>query len=350
MALTTIRIVGSGLIGTSIGLALSQSGRICQMVDKDGRSEKLAQELVGAYDASTPDLVVLALPTSALPGVIDREFSLNPQAGFIDTGSIKTKPKSMVDASTLPLARFCPTHPMAGREVGRAESAQGDLFQGRPWIIDRQGVDRDVVDKVESLISICGGVAVEMSVEEHDRAVALVSHLAQLSASLLAKQLWQGSDQELSIAGGGLRDSTRIAGSDPELWSEIIVSNSRAIAPFLSQMSHDLAELISHLDDPDYVAQFIRDGREGRARIPGKHGGKQRTYTYVPIVIDDKPGQLSLIFDECAKVGVNVEDLSIEHSPGQDKGLVTLALSSEDAARLSEHLSSRGWSVHPWRS
>jgi prephenate dehydrogenase len=93
----------------------------------------------------------------------------------------------------------------------------------------------------------------------------------------------------------------------------------------------------------------MRKGRDGRNLIPGKHGGKAREYTYVPIVIDDKPGQLGAIFNECAAMSVNVEDLAIEHSPGQLNALITLALSAEDAVKLSNHLSSIGWNVHPIR-
>jgi prephenate dehydrogenase len=94
----------------------------------------------------------------------------------------------------------------------------------------------------------------------------------------------------------------------------------------------------------------IAAGQKGRARIPGKHGGKAREYTYLPIVIEDKPGQLAALFDECADASVNVEDLTIEHSPGQFTGLITLALSEADAQKLTEHLKINGWSVHSPRS
>ena len=114
----------------------------------------------------------------------------------------------------------------------------------------------------------------------------------------------------------------------------------------MKSLHNDLGTLINSLDDESSIAKLIEDGQEGRARIPGKHGGKAREYTYLPIVIEDKPGQLAALFDECASASVNVEDLSIEHSPGQFTGLITLALSENDAAKLSEHLKSHGWSVH----
>ena len=350
MSLKSVRIVGSGLIGTSLGLALSQAGKSCLMIDSDVRAQELSQDLVGPFSGGSIDLVIFALPTKALADVVEREFVLNPQAGFIDIGSVKTKPKSIVDGSVIPLPRFCLTHPMAGREIGGADSAQGDLFQGRPWIVDPRGVDADVLNMVEELISICGSAKIVMTVEEHDSAVALISHLPQIASSLLAQQLESASEGALEISGAGLRDTTRIAASNPELWSDIITSNSQALKPLLKKMYEDLGKFISTIDNSESVKKFIAAGQVGRLRIPGKHGGKQRTYTYVPIVIDDKPGQLSLIFDECAEMSVNVEDLSIEHSPGQDRGLVTLAMSQDEAEKLSAHLTRKGWSVHPWRS
>jgi len=320
------------------------------MVDKDPRAQKLAQELVGPYSEAPIDLVIFSTPLEALPEVVAREFALNPQAVFIDTGSVKTKPQQIVESSLLPIARFCPTHPMAGREYGGAESAQGDLFVGRPWICDFSQVDHDVRQIVSELIHLCEAHLIEMDSVLHDKAVALVSHLPQIVASLLAKQLIGAPESSLEIAGSGLRDTTRIAGSDPELWAQILHANSGAISPLLHALRRDLDELIEHFDETDSLYRFIDDGRRGRGQIPGKHGGKARSYTYVPIVIDDRPGQLHRIFNECAAVSVNVEDLSIEHSPGQEKGLVTLAMSQEDAEKFSHHMSDLGWSVHPWRS
>ncbi|MEY4282723.1 MAG: hypothetical protein RL467_279, partial [Actinomycetota bacterium] len=124
-------------------------------------------------------------------------------------------------------------------------------------------------------------------------------------------------------------------------------SNRAEIAQIAQKMHESLGELIAVLDDKSAIAAFIARGGTGRARIPGKHGGKAREYAYLPIVIDDKPGQLAAIFNECKSISVNVEDLTIEHSPGQLSALITLALSSADAQSLSNHLSAIGWNVHP---
>lgn len=346
MKLTKVRIVGSGLIGTSIGLGLAAKGVSIEMVDIDPRSQALAQDLVGPSKEGNSELVILAAPISALSSLLDTEFALNASSSFIDISSVKTNPKLYVSSSNLPLNRFLPSHPMAGREVGGAESARADLFQGRPWIVDSRGVDSDVLAQGRELISLLGGHEIEMAAEEHDQAVALVSHLPQLISSLMAKQLQDGEEKWLELAGAGLRDTVRIAGSDPLLWKEIIAANSESLKTLLEKVKGDLDQLIESLDDPASVEKFIAAGNAGRNRIPGKHGGVARKYTYLPVVIEDKPGQLSALFDECAHAKVNVEDLSIEHSPEQLTGLITLALSQGDADVLEEHLRKKGWSVH----
>lgn len=341
------RIVGAGLIGTSIGLALSGQGFCVRMVDSDPKRELLAQDLVGTPASNAPELVVFALPSSFLKLVISDEFAMNPTATFIDVGSIKTKPQLEIESVKGLSARFCGTHPMAGREFGGPESARADLFEGRAWIYTpSKEVSPEVVHEVVGLIQLLGAFPVQMSASDHDAAVALISHLPQISASLLAAQLIGAPEAWLTLAGQGLRDSTRIAASDADLWTEIIGLNSKEIAPLLVRLRDDLDALISNLEVNQFVEKSLKRGNDGRAAIPGKHGGRNRDYFYLPIVIEDKPGQLALLFQECAEAAVNIEDLSIEHSPGQFTGLITLALSESDSVKLSQHLQKRGWKVH----
>ena len=346
----SVRIVGAGLIGTSIGLALAAKKIPVEMVDVDSRNRGLAQDLAGATKLSDPEIIILATPLRALSQVMDEQYALNPNSTFMDVCSVKVEPLEKVKVSKLPLKQFVGTHPMAGREVGGAESARADLFLSRSWVItpDAQ-TDSDAVAKVKSLIQLLGATCVELDAASHDAAVAQVSHLPQIMATLLAGSLQGVAPAWLDLAGAGLRDTTRIAASDENLWKEIINSNSKEIKGLLTTLHNELGVMIDALDDQEKIAEIMRKGRDGRNLIPGKHGGKAREYTYVPIVIDDKPGQLGAIFNECAAMSVNVEDLAIEHSPGQLNALITLAFSADDALKLSTHLSSIGWNVHPIR-
>jgi len=348
--LSSVRIVGSGLIGTSIGLGLVQQGVAVQMVDADPKAQSLANDLVGGVEVVDPELVVLAMPTSQLSAVIDHENQLNPQSTFIDVGSVKNEVVLHVESIPGLSRRFVPTHPMAGREIGGAGSARADLFQGRSWILtpsaELQPQSKDLALK---LIAQLGASPIELSATDHDQAVARISHLPQIAASLIAKQLTGTPAEWMELAGQGLRDTTRIAGSDESLWKEIIYSNRAELKQLLINLQNDVAQMIESLDNPEKIALLMAQGRAGKALIPGKHGGKAREYWYLPIVIDDKPGQLGAIFNECAAMEVNVEDLNIEHSPGQLSALITLALSENDATKLSNHLAAIGWNVHPIR-
>ena len=348
--LSRVRIVGSGLIGTSIGLGLVQRGVLVEMVDSDPASQSLANDLIGGEVLPDPHLVIFALPTSKLSVVMKQEIQLNPHSTFMDVGSVKHEVVLQVQTFSGLSRRFLPTHPMAGREIGGAGSARADLFQGRSWIITPSAdLEPESKNLVLEVISLLGATAIELSATDHDRAVAKISHLPQIAASLVAKQLTGTPAEWMELAGQGLRDTTRIAGSDELLWKEIIFSNRVELQELLINLQNDLEAMIASLNDPEKIAQIIAAGRSGKATIPGKHGGVAREYSYLPIVIDDKPGQLGAIFNECAAMDVNVEDLIIEHSPGQLSALITLALSQSDANKLSLHLSSIGWNVHPIR-
>jgi prephenate dehydrogenase len=320
------------------------------MVDSDPSAQALAKDLTGGIVVADPELVIFALPTSRLSQAIQGEIALNPQSTFMDVGSVKNE--VVLQIKTFPglSTRFLPTHPMAGREIGGASSARADLFQGRSWILTPEAdCTSESKNLVLELIKCLGATPIELSALDHDAAVAKISHLPQIAASLVAKQLTGTPSEWMELAGQGLRDTTRIAGSDEQLWKEIIYSNRSEISVLLASLQNDLTQMIAALDDPDKIAALIAAGRDGKAMIPGKHGGIAREYAYLPIVIDDKPGQLGAIFNECAAMQVNVEDLNIEHSPGQLSALITLSLSSQDAEKLSAHLTSIGWNVHPVR-
>jgi prephenate dehydrogenase len=350
--LANVRIVGAGLIGTSIALALRAAGVNVLLSDSDPRAQRLAQDLMGQTNESNgvvEELCIVATPPDSIAEVVSTELKRNPALRVMDISSIKSKPELDISTSELALERFAPTHPMAGREISGPESARGDLFQGRPWILCLDGVEAELAAMVEQVVAHCGANPIRRTIQEHDRAVALVSHLPQIVASLLAAQLQGADPRDMELAGTGLRDTTRIADSDPQLWAQIIAGNSQALRPLLINLQSDLSQAIESLDHSVSMASLVESGRRGRAAIPGKHGGKARNYTYLAIVIEDKPGQLAAIIESCARAKVNIEDLAIEHTPGQETGLITLAFSPEDSVIVAAHLDKEGWKVHPSR-
>jgi len=350
MTFKTARIVGSGLIGTSIGLALSAQGASVEVVDINPENQSLASDLVGnASESSEPEIIIIAPPPSATLSVLLAEFDRYPRATFIDISGLKSELMPQVEKFMEISQRFCATHPMAGREKSGPESARADLFDGRAWIlVPTSATAQAVIDSIRGLVEDLGATAYEMAAADHDAAIAAISHLPQLLSTLMGSSLTTVPETALTLSGQGLRDVSRLAASDSKLWSELFLHNKKEILPRIAELiaTLDLLAMALHNEDEVGVANFLEEGNRGVARIPGKHGAKKRDYTYLPIVIDDKPGQLLKIFSACNEVSVNVEDLTIEHSPGQESGLVTLALNADDAHRLHAHLISAGWSAH----
>jgi prephenate dehydrogenase len=237
---------------------------------------------------------------------------------------------------------------MAGREVAGPSSAQADLFQGRAWILTPTSMtEESSIDLAKELVEALGATAYIMGAPAHDSLLARISHLPQITSTALAGAIEQLGD-DLNLSGQGLRDMTRIANSDGELWSEILLENQDEVLKAISEYQQIIANLKDALESRDESAlkNLFINGNKGRAKVSGKHGSKPRNYSHLMIVIKDEPGALSRLFEQCAAIDANIEDLSIEHSPGQLTGLITLAFSPDDALRVQDHLLSHDWKVH----
>ena len=348
--ISSVRIVGSGLIGTSIGLCLKGAGINVEMVDIDPNTAKLAQDLVKSTPISTPDLIIVAVPIDVNQSEVIKQLNANQSSIVCDLASVKSDLILKVAELSDNAANFVSLHPMAGREMSGAQSARADLFTGRAWIaIDESTSSKKAKEIASELISVCGGSVYWMNASEHDQIVAKISHIPQILSTALAASLLNISEEKLNLSGQGLRDLTRLADADSKLWSQILLENRERLTPIISELVSQLEAVQENLsqNSAEKMRDFLTKGKSGKAKIPGKHGAKAREYSFLPIVIDDKPGELARIFNECAKAAVNIEDLSIEHSPGQETGLITLALSSADCAKLSDHLEKLGFKVHP---
>jgi prephenate dehydrogenase len=344
-----VRVVGAGLIGTSIALGLASRGVSVELHDEDQNALDLAKDLLAPHvKVGVPDLVIVATPPKTILDVLKKEFGHNPQATFIDVGSVKNNLVLDVDTLTELAARFVGSHPMAGREVAGPSSAQADLFQGRAWILTPTSVtEESSIDLAKELVEALGATAYIMSAPAHDSLLARISHLPQITSTALAGAIEQIGDN-LNLSGQGLRDMTRIANSDGELWSEILLENQNEVLKAITEYQQIIANLKDALENRDEGAlkNLFVNGNKGRAKVSGKHGSKPRNYSHLMIVIKDEPGALSQLFEQCAAINANIEDLSIEHSPGQLTGLITLAFSPDDALRVQDHLLSHDWKVH----
>lgn len=347
--LSSVKVIGAGLIGTSIALSLKKYGLSIQMQDIDPKAERLANDLVGGVELENPDLIIVAASIGANLNLVLNTLKLNSKSIVMDIASVKSNLLDEVLKLSENAENFISSHPMAGREVSGAESARADLFKGRAWLgIESKSSSDQARDYLTEVVEICGGTLYWLSAKQHDEAVAAISHLPQVLSTSLAYTLSKQDAGTLNLAGQGLRDLLRLSGSNPKLWSELLLANKDTLASYLDEMINILSLIKHSLSESDQVKLegIFKTGNDVYAKLPGKHGGQLRNYSYLPIVIDDQPGQLAKIFNECAKIKVNIEDLSIEHSPGQQTGLITLALNEKDAKELSIHLQNAGWNVH----
>jgi prephenate dehydrogenase len=349
-----VRVVGTGLLGTSIGLGLSSIDVDVVLDDVSPSTLALAVDYGAgrrAAEGDRPAIVVVAVPPDVIADVVAAELARHPEALVTDVASVKAAPLAALEAAGAPVERYIGSHPMAGRERGGPIAGRADLFLARPWVIASHDASApEHAATVEALALDLGAVPVRLPADRHDDAVAVVSHAPQLVSSLLAARLVDAPDHATDLAGQGLRDTTRIAASDPALWVQILSANATRILPVLSDLRDDLDAVLEALADPAArgaqraLADVLAAGNDGVARIPGKHGVDLKTTTLV-VLVDDRPGQIARLLTEIGELGVNLEDMRLEHSPGAPIGIVEVSVLPEAAGGLEADLATRGWRI-----
>jgi prephenate dehydrogenase len=353
-----VLIAGTGLIGTSVALALRAKGVEVWLSDADEATAKLAADLGAGVvlpdlrdGKGIADVAVLAMPPAAVGAMLGYAQERAVAEWYTDVASVKALPVAQARELGCDLETYVPSHPLAGRERHGPAAAQADLFLGRTWALcPLPETSPDAVAAVTSLAVACGAVPVTTDPQTHDRWVALVSHAPHLVAVAMAARLAPSSvpADALGLAGQGLRDVTRIAAGDTALWTQILSANAGPVAEIVAAVAEDLAaaarELAGESTNSD-VGGLLDRGRAGVARIPGKHGGQPRNFTVVQVVIADRPGELARLFNAAGAAGVNIEDIRLEHSPGLPVGVAELSVRPDQAATLLDAMEAGGWPV-----
>ncbi|MGO4385175.1 prephenate dehydrogenase [Specibacter sp. RAF43] len=356
-----VLVLGSGLLGASIGMGLRAHGLDVVLSDPSPSAQAVAVDIGAgrAFDPAenlSPELVVVAAPPDVTAAVVAGALKTYPSAVVVDIASVKgavlAELRQLVGAERELLHRYVGTHPMAGREKSGPVAARGELFNSMPWVLcPSEASAKHAVKVAHSLAIDLDAVVFRFSPDEHDAAVALVSHLPQVMASLVASRLQETPAHALSLAGNGLRDVTRIAASDPALWVQILGANAPKLLEIMQGVRADLDRLIATLSAPTApgarldLAQLMAEGNAGQTRIPGKHGGPAQQYSWLTVLVDDKPGQIAKLLTEIGHIGVNVEDLRLDHSSGVQVGMVELSVMPSKRVGLVEELTERGWKV-----
>ncbi|MGK5632905.1 prephenate dehydrogenase [Streptomyces sp. URMC 123] len=357
----TALVIGTGLIGTSAALALAGRGVRVHLADHDPAQARTAASL-GAGTADEPDapvdLAIVAVPPAYVAATVADAQRRGLARGYLDVASVKGGPRRELTELGADLTHYLGTHPMSGRERSGPLAATADLFEGRPWVLTpTPDTDTEVLNLALELVSLCRAVPVVMDADAHDRAVALVSHTPQLLSSLVAARLADADESAVRLCGQGIRDVTRIAGSDPRMWMDILAANPGPVADILAAVAADLDATVAALrglqsadeekrrSGASGVEDVLRRGNAGRDRVPGKHGAAPATYEVVTVLIGDQPGELARLFADAGRSGTNIEDVRIEHATAQQAGLAQLMVEPSAAPALTAALRERGWAI-----
>ncbi len=346
----SVLVIGTGLIGTSVALSLRRAGVDVLLSDIDDESLRVAcDEGAGraAMEGDRPTIVVVAVPPRHAPAVLATASSDFPDATITDVTSVKEPIITGALAAGADPVRLVGGHPMAGREVSGAAAARANLLDDRLWVLtplESSGTEH--VQRVRLLVTTCGAYPIEMALGEHDAAVALVSHTPQVLASVLAGRLVESDHDRVRIAGQGLRDMTRIAASNVDLWSDILEANAGPVADVLDGVVADLSATVRALRSAaaqpaaadDQLRHVLTAGVAGQQLIPGKHGTEPSAFQEVNVLLADRPGELGRLFSAVGVAQVNLEDIRIEHVLGRPSGLVALYVKPEAGDRLADAL------------
>ena len=345
-------LVGTGLIGASVGLAAKQAGvEWVGGYDTDEDAAAIALER-GAVDEVAPfpdllaeaDLAVVAAPVTVLPALVEDVIARAPERCTVtDVGSTKEWSSRLSE-------RFVGGHPVCGREAHGPAHATADLFDGATWFLTPvASTDPQRYRTVHGFVASLGAVPVAIDPKAHDRLVALTSHLPHALANLLVNQAGSGrieGHDPLAAAGGSLRDMTRVAGANPRIWVDIFLDNAPELAEALAEHRRRVEQVEDWLTERNAgsLARWIAEASENRRRMLAEAypdpGELQRVVVHVP----DRPGVLAGITQALGAERINIEDFELRHLSTERGGVLTMLVSGAgQAARAAALLEAQGY-------
>jgi prephenate dehydrogenase len=357
MQVERLGIVGTGLIGASVGLAAKRAG-VREVVGYDfvGEVAERARE-AGALDdrferddgfSEDFDLLVVAVPVTRLPTTVNDLLDMNDEVTITDVGSTKLPVSSAANDPT----RFVGGHPVTGSEARGPEHATAELFDGATWFLTPSAkTEPDRYRLVHGFVSSLGATPVAIDPAAHDRLVALTSHLPHALANVLVNQAGSTrieGHEPLAAAGGSLRDMTRVAGANPRVWVDIFLDNADVLAEALSEHRGRLEQVERALQarDAGFLAKWIGDAALNRRRMLADAYPDPGALQQLRVHITDRPGVLAGITQALGAERINIEDFELHHLSPDRGGTLTLLITGEDEARrAAELLEAQGYGV-----
>ncbi|MTV26840.1 prephenate dehydrogenase/arogenate dehydrogenase family protein [Nitriliruptoraceae bacterium ZYF776] len=358
-----VAVVGGGLVGGSVAAAARAAG--CAEVvltDADPQVRARAASLglahrVGddvADTVATAELVVVAVPSAVVPEVaVEVARAAPPTAVLTDVASLKGHLVPAVEAALADHGpqRYVGGHPMAGSERSGPDAADARLFQAATWVVTPTGrTDDAALTRLSGFLAGLGARVLALPPERHDELVAVVSHLPQLVASTLADVAAEAAattgEALLAVAGGGFRDTTRIAASDPELWVGILRGNRDAVLEAVGALETRVGELRAALaaGEWDTVQALLARASAARRQLVSKVVPTRAVDLVVPLA--DRPGALATTTTVLGEAGINVEDLAMRHAADGTRGALLIRVDAAAADRAVAALAAAGTTVH----
>lgn len=355
-----IAVIGTGLMGGSLALALKGAGcaREVAVWDVSGEERRQAAAL-GVGDRACDDaaaaargacFVFLATPMKEMGRALsDCAPGIGPGTVVSDLGSAKVKVIEDLSPRVPAGAFFVGGHPMAGSEHSGVRFADAGMFAGRYYVLTPTAdTPPEALQRLHSLLAGIGARVITMDAETHDRACATVSHVPHLLSLLLMRMASLEREKNRSIyaiAAGGFRDMTRIAGSDPSLWVDIIDENRQFVIAGLKEYGRSLEDLVEVLEGrrDDDLAELFESSREAREELSRKEGREVSDLHILSLPVPDEPGVISRITTAVGSLGINIEDIRIVHPLEGETGTLHLSILGEAEAReVAAHLASLG--------
>jgi prephenate dehydrogenase len=343
-------VVGLGLIGSSVALALRDVGWVVSGDDQDPalREAAFAAGVIVGYELDGEvALVVVATPAGVVAKVASQvlEGSANERLIVTDVAGVKGAIVSEVSDP-----RFLAGHPMAGSELRGLAGARADLFQGCTWVLTPTSATQpETYTTLHGILRELGANVVAVDAEDHDRLVAVASHVPHLLAGALMNEATRVAEQDavlLQLAAGGFRDMTRVAAGDPSIWPDVLFENRDAIGQSLQALEERLKSLREALNSDDHVtiATDLSEAAFARRQLPGRALNSENL-AYLRVAVSDQPGVLAAVTMAASEMLVNIYDIEIAHGIEGSSGTLLLAVDARLAESFRDALGQRGFQV-----
>ena len=340
-AVSSLAVIGTGLVGTSVALAAKRSG-VARVVGWDADARTLAEAAVDgapslAAAVADAELVVVAVPVGSLrAAVLQALEAAGANATVTDVGSTKRGVAAVRDA------RFVPSHPLAGGTSGGPARAAADLFDGATWVLSPTATSgAEHVQRVEQFVTSVGAHAARLDAEAHDRVLALTSHLPHALANLLILDVAAGGDDALKYAPASLREMTRVAGANASMWADIFLANADVLAEALRSHAGASTELVQALEAQDRgrIEQWIGRAATTRTRMDEHaYQTEARQLHRIRVRVPDKPGVLARITQTLGAAAINIEDFELRHVSPEYGGVLVVLVAGAENAELARAL------------